>query len=76
MPVEHNFKRSWEYKNVRVIDCDQCGYKHIFPLPGESELKQLYEEHFGGTVREGFAERKKRDQDYWALAFEEALVCI
>lgn len=73
MPIEHPHKRAWEHKNVRVIDCLKCGFKHLEPLPTEEELKQLYQEEFGGKIRQGFSERKKSDEAYWTLAFERRL---
>ena len=73
MAIEHTYKHFWEYKNLRVIDCNQCGFKHLYPLPKEDELKKIYEEQFGEKVRKGFSERKKKDEEYWALAFERRL---
>jgi 2-polyprenyl-3-methyl-5-hydroxy-6-metoxy-1,4-benzoquinol methylase len=73
VPNEHPYKRCWEYNNIRVIDCNQCSFKHVYPLPTEKDLKFLYEEQFGGKVRRGFSERKKTDEEYWNLAFERRL---
>ncbi len=73
MTIEHPYKHSWEYKDLRVIDCLQCGFKHLDPLPTDEALKKLYEEEFGGKIRQGFSERKKRDEEYWNLAFERRL---
>jgi len=71
--VEHPYEHFWDHNDLRVIECQKCGFKHLDPLPTDEALKKLYEEEFGGKIRQGFSERKKHDEEYWNLAFERRL---
>lgn len=44
MSQEHVARRSWQHKNVRVIDCAKCGYVHQDPLPTPEQVDAYYTE--------------------------------
>ena len=43
---EHRWTREWQRDGHRVIECDVCGYRHLHPLPDETELAAFYREHY------------------------------
>jgi 2-polyprenyl-3-methyl-5-hydroxy-6-metoxy-1,4-benzoquinol methylase len=68
--TEHKFELFWEHNGLKVVDCVTCGYKHLYPLPKETDTVQLYSKEFGGKVRKNFIDKKNEDAEYWSLAFE------
>lgn len=71
--TKHIYKNSWKKGDLKVIDCDTCGYKHLHPLPTEEDLNLLYKKKFGKEIRSDFSKRKKEDTDYWKMAFQRRL---
>lgn len=37
---KHVFEDSWQYQGWQIIDCQTCGFKHVFSLP-EPENTQV-----------------------------------
>ena len=31
--MEHNYQEFWEYQGYKIIECLECGFKHIDPIP-------------------------------------------
>ena len=42
----HDGKIQDSVNGVDVIECDQCQFKHIKPLPTEKELSKFYSEDY------------------------------
>ena len=73
MRDHYPYTNSYQNGELTVIDCEGCGFKHLWPIPTEADLHEIYREQFGGRVRPGFKERKKADEAYWSLAFARRL---
>jgi SAM-dependent methyltransferase len=64
--MEHQHKKSWEYNGKKVIECETCGYIHLYPKPDKEELgsfyKNRYHSYFNyGAVNEQFLEEQKKN---------------
>lgn len=68
--MEHQAENRWVHDGITVIDCGKCGFRHQDPIPSADEIREVYRHEFAGSVREGFRERKRRDEEYWAHSFE------
>lgn len=71
--MQHTAKTRYQHGDLEVIDCEECGYRHLWPMPTEADVRETYERKFGGSVRPQFRERKKEDADYWARVFARRL---
>jgi SAM-dependent methyltransferase len=40
--MEHSYKEFWEYQGYKIIDCLECGFKHLDPIPDFESVKQFY----------------------------------
>ncbi len=74
MTQQHRYTKSFSHGDHTVIECEDCGFKHLWPLPTIDDLRETYERRFGGSVRPQFTERKKEDADYWRRVFERKLL--
>lgn len=51
MAGEHGGTRHWERGGRRVIECRQCGYRHLDPVPGAGELAEFYRSSYHREVK-------------------------
>lgn len=42
--MAHKFSNFYEVKGKKVIECTECGFFHLYPLPTEVELETFYKE--------------------------------
>jgi 2-polyprenyl-3-methyl-5-hydroxy-6-metoxy-1,4-benzoquinol methylase len=54
-----------------VIECDECGFKHITPIPTEKFLKKYYKEHFVKNRPKGFYKILEEDYQWQKIFYEE-----
>jgi len=38
---------------TELIDCQTCGFKHIYPYPSEDELSEFYQKHYHAPTKGG-----------------------
>lgn len=48
---EHSFKHFWQYGEVKIIDCQTCGFRHIYPIPSKSEIERFYIEKYYKEIK-------------------------
>jgi SAM-dependent methyltransferase len=58
-------------KGFDVIDCQACGWVHVFPVPSADELASLYKSHYYGTEKPLYLERYTEDQAWWDLTYRD-----
>ncbi len=50
---------------VDVIECTECGFAHINPLPSEVELKKFYEKEFYDSEKPDYFSHAEEDKEWW-----------
>ena len=66
---EHCGKVIDEYKDITVIDCENCGYKHVFPIPEQHDLDKFYEKEFR-RVDSNYFKRLEEDLEWLLMTYE------
>lgn len=54
-----------------VIECGDCGFRHVMPLPTVEELESLYCEDYYAREKPLYLERTKEDLDWWIFAYAD-----
>jgi len=54
-----------------VVDCEDCGFRHVLPLPSAEALAALYRDTYYGRDKPLFAQRQREDLDWWNLTFAD-----
>jgi len=52
-----------------VIECEECLFKHIIPIPQPDELESIYRNEYYSTEKPLYLERHREDLDWWNLAY-------
>ena len=48
-----------------VIECEECGFKHVVPIPTEEELDKFYTKQFYSKEKPQYFERSEEDLEWW-----------
>ena len=56
---------------VDIIECDQCQFKHITPLPTEKELLKFYSEDYFQKDKSSYFDEFQEDIEWWRLVFSD-----
>lgn len=54
-----------------VIECQQCGFKHIIPIPSVEELMDVYQHDYYKKEKPLYLERSLEDLDWWNLVYTQ-----
>lgn len=52
-----------------VIDCQTCGFLHVYPLFSDEELKQFYDAEFYQKERPDYLRHAEEDKEWWMLRY-------
>ena len=56
-------------KGIDIIDCTQCGFAHINPIPTPEELQKLYNEDYYASEKPLYIKRHREDLDWWEIHY-------
>lgn len=48
--MKHRYREKHEVNGVKVIECIDCGFKHLFPQPTQKQLDDFYKNHFNEST--------------------------
>ena len=70
----------WQCHNGEIIDsigtfevmaCYPCGFKHIVPIPTQSELDQVYRDEYYSREKPQYLVEHREDLDWWNVVYDE-----
>ncbi len=75
MAVErlHNGPSLGAHKGYRVVDCLECGFAHILPLPPPEELDRIYRDEYFTLEKPDFIRYAREDREWWNVVYDERL---
>lgn len=50
---------------TNIIDCEVCGFKHVYPLPTDEDLNKIYTEEFYKDKSPKYIELAEEDADWY-----------
>ncbi|QWC98982.1 class I SAM-dependent methyltransferase [Polynucleobacter paneuropaeus] len=70
---KHSGDAKWSQNDAEVIDCIQCGYAHVLPLPSAEDLQRFYAEEFYSDEIPYYIDSNIADQKWWEIVFKSRL---
>jgi len=55
----------------KVIDCRNCCFKHILPLPSTEDVEEIYREEYYSKEKPLYLERYTEDLEWWNLVYSD-----
>ena len=69
--MKHHGKTIDTAGDFKVIDCVECGFKHILPVPDEAELERLYSLQYHVNEKPTMFQRIEEDLPWWYMVYKE-----
>jgi SAM-dependent methyltransferase len=69
----HNGPRITHVKNHDIIECFDCGFKHVLPLPDPLMLEREYRDNYYADEKPNFIAHAGEDQSWFELAQNDRL---
>jgi 2-polyprenyl-3-methyl-5-hydroxy-6-metoxy-1,4-benzoquinol methylase len=60
-------------ENSDLIDCKNCKFIHINPIPSQAELLKFYREEFYQEVKPTYLKKDEEEIEYWNISYDEKL---
>lgn len=75
MGNQHPYKESVEKNSYKVINCQQCGYWHVYPIPSEERLNSYYKSKYYHTLNNNPTMTDKIDDPdgFYRMQYENRL---
>lgn len=54
-----------------ILDCSDCGFIHIDPVPRPQDLDRVYREEYYSDEKPLFIERVREDLDWWESVYDD-----
>ncbi len=69
----HNGPVIGEKHGCLVVQCLECGFAHILPMPSDGELKNIYRDEYFTRDKPAFIESVRDDSEWWNVVYDERL---
>jgi SAM-dependent methyltransferase len=54
-----------------IIDCSECGFVHITPIPSDEKLSEIYKEEYYTEEKPCFIDYQKEDMQWWTSVYND-----
>ena len=59
--------------NYEIIECADCGFKHLKPLPDSETLKLFYQKQYYEEHKKQYISQDDKDIKYWEIVFSDRI---
>jgi SAM-dependent methyltransferase len=67
--IQHSGSILTSANGFDIIDCIQCGFKHINPIPTEEELEHIYKHEYYIKDKPDYIEKDIQDKEWWEMTY-------
>lgn len=71
--MNHRGKTLTWVDNWRVVECIDCGFRHILPIPYEEDLRKIYKSGYYEEQKPEYIQNHEKDRSWWNLVYDERL---
>lgn len=77
MQSKHEYSEFIEHNNYTIINCRNCGYWHVYPIPSKEELDNYYETKYYKSLSENenrsMTDKKDDPDGFYNIYYEDRL---
>ena len=68
--LEHNGAVLDSKNGFDVIDCYECGFKHVVPIPSSEELEEVYRNEYYSDEKPFYIDHYLEDKRWWDIVYK------
>ena len=57
--------------NFDIIECVECGFKHVTPIPSDDDLEEFYSHDYYQTEKPFYIEHYIEDKEWWDIVYTD-----
>lgn len=58
---------------LSIIDCQDCGFRHQWPMPTPEDITRIYREEYYVEEKPDYFKHYEEDRDWWNLVYDDRL---
>lgn len=66
---EHNGQILVEKNGKKIINCINCGFAHVSPLPSQEETENIYKNEYYQIEKPNYITENVKDKDWWISTY-------
>ena len=67
----HHGKLIESLNDFDVIECVECGFKHVTPIPADNELEEVYRHDYYKTEKPFYIKHYLEDKEWWDVVYTD-----
>jgi 2-polyprenyl-3-methyl-5-hydroxy-6-metoxy-1,4-benzoquinol methylase len=71
--MKHTGKILKKIGQSKIVNCKECKFIHVIPLPLKKNLSELYKKKYYSKIKPNYIKKYEKEIDYWNLIFDEKL---
>ncbi len=71
--LSHKGKIVWKSGKNSIINCNNCGFYHAYPIPKLEDLEKMYSHKFYEQLKPNYIKKDESEIDYWNITFDDKL---
>jgi len=72
----HKYEKSYQKGKYTAIECQTCGFIHLYPIPTPKELEDFYKTQYYEEKKPGWTEDQLKEKVFWDINFEDKMNTI
>ena len=66
----------WKSGKNSIINCKNCGFYHVNPIPTLEHLEKMYTHKFYQEMKPAYIKKDESEKNYWNITFDDKLEII
>lgn len=62
-----------EKNDYNIIECNSCGFKHVYPYPNDQSITKLYTEEYYEKAQPEYIKKVEEDKVWWLEVYQERI---
>ena len=60
-------------RSFSVLECQECGFRHLNPIPGKAVLDDFYSQQYYQSHKPSYIQQDEKDKEYLEISYDERI---
>ncbi|MGE7931972.1 class I SAM-dependent methyltransferase [Viridibacillus arvi] len=71
--LQHSGKEIAKKNGYSIIECENCGFKHVYPFPDLNLTEKMYSKEYYELIKPEYIGNLEKDRDWWKRVYKERI---